>query len=108
MIPSPTRTTTHPIKETFIALSNNEPLPADMCLVEAYYFTKAHKLVALDHFMRYWNDGRSKQVLIDILKANYPPLEYNHALEDGYESLGVYVEIARSVFSNVQISEGLL
>ena len=108
MIPSPTSTTTHPIKETFIALSNNEPLPADMCTVEAYYFVKAHKLVAFDHFMRYWNDGRSKQVLIDVLNANYPPLEYNHALEDGYESLGVYVEIARSVFSNVQTSEELL
>lgn len=108
MIPSPTRTTTHPVKETFIALSNNEPLPADMCLVEAYYFTKAHKLVALDHFMCYWNDGRSKRILTDILKAHYPPLEYNHALEDGYECLDVYVEIARSVFNIVQTPEELL
>ena len=100
MILSPTRTTSHPIRDTFIALNNNQPLPTDMCLVEAYYFVKAHKLVTFDHFIKYWNDGRSKQLLNDILTAYYPPLTYGHSLEDGYEGLEIYVEVAQSVFNN--------
>ena len=98
MIPSPTKTTTHPIKETFIALSNNEPLPDDMCLLEAYYFIKAHKLVAFDHFIAYWTDGRSKQLLRDILTAHYPPLDYCHSEENGFDLLSDYVAIAKTVF----------
>ena len=101
MIPSPTRTTSHPIRDTFIALSNNQPLPTDMCLVEVYYFVKAHKLVAFDHFINYWNDGRSKQILVDVLAAHYPPLTYGHSLENGYEGLEIYVEVAQSVFKNL-------
>ena len=43
----------------FAALKANQPLP-EMSTVEAYLFCKAHKLVALDHFLSYWTDGRSK------------------------------------------------
>ena len=98
MIPAPAKTTSHSMHETFTALKNNQPLPDDMCLLEIYYFAKAHKLVAYDHFITYWNDGRSKQPLRNILKAYYPPLEYCHAMEEGFVGLTVYVEFAKRVF----------
>lgn len=44
MIPAPAKTTSHPMHDTFIALKNNQPLPDDMCLVEAYYFIKPTNL----------------------------------------------------------------
>ena len=97
MIPAPITVTTYSAAAIFQLLKNNQPLP-DMDLVEAYYFVKAHKLVAIDHFMAYWKDGRSKQLLIDILKAHYPPLTYCHPLEEGYEGLENYVEIAKTIF----------
>ena len=81
----------------FAALKANQPLP-EMSTVEAYLFCKAHKLVAYDHFIKYWNDGRSKQILHGILNDHYPPLATNHALEDGYIGLTVYVSVAKSVF----------
>ena len=98
MVPAPPRTTSHPIHDTFIALKNNQPLPDDMCLLEACYFIKAHKLVAYDHFIAYWNDGRSKQILRDILAAYYPPLEYCHPMEEGYVGLDIYVAVAKEIF----------
>ena len=98
MIPAPAKTTSHSMYDTFIALKNNQPLPDDMCLLEIYYFVKAHKLVAYDHFNAYWNDGRSKQVLHDILDAYYPPLKYCHTMEEGFVGLTVYVAAAREIF----------
>ena len=98
MIPAPARSTSHSMIDVFTILKNNGPFPTDMCTVEAYYFVKAHKLVAYDHFIKYWNDGRSKQILHDILNDHYPPLATNHALEDGYIGLIIYVSVAKSVF----------
>ena len=98
MIPAPAKTTSHPMHDTFTALKNNQPLPDDMCLVEAYYFIKAHKLVAFDHFIAYWNDGRSKQILHDILDAYYPPLKCCHAMEEGFVGLDIYVAVAKEIF----------
>ena len=98
MIPAPAKTTSYPMYDTFIALKNNQPLPDDMCLLEAYYFIKAHKLAALDHFLSYWTDGRSKQLLRRILTAHYPPLDYCHSEENGFDLLSDYVAIAKTVF----------
>ena len=98
MIPAPVKSTSHPMLDVFTILKNNGPFPTDMCTVEAYYFVKAHKLVAYDHFIKYWNDGRSKQILHNILNDHYPPLQYCHALEDGYTGLDIYVSVAKSVF----------
>ena len=81
----------------FAALKANQPLP-EMSTVEAYLFCKAHKLVALDHFLAYWADGRSKQLLCDILIAHYPPLDYCHSEENGFDLLSDYVAIAKTVF----------
>lgn len=98
MIPAPARSTSHSLVDVFTTIKNNGPLPTAMCTAEAYYFVKAHKLVAYDHFIKYWNDGRSKQILRDILNDHYPPLSTNHALEDGYIGLTIYVSVAKSVF----------
>ena len=95
---APVRTTSHSMTTVFELLKNNQPLPSDMCLLELYYFCKAHKLVAHDHFIKYWNDGKSKQPLRDILKAYYPPLDYGHELKDGFVGLTVYVEFAKQAF----------
>ena len=81
----------------FAALKANQPLP-EMSTVEAYLFCKAHKLVALDHFLSYWTDGRSKQVLRRVLTARYPPLDYCHSEENGFDLLSDYVAIAKTVF----------
>ena len=98
MHPAPAKITSYPITATFELLKNNQLLPSDMCNLELYYFCKAHKLVAYDHFIAYWNDGRSKQPLRDILNSFYPPLNYGHPLEGGFVGLTVYVESARQVF----------
>lgn len=98
MIPAPVRSTSHSMLDVFTILKNNGPFPTDMCTVEAYYFAKAHKLVAYDHFMAYWNDGRSKQILRDVLAAHYPPLKYCHTMEEGFVGLDVYVAVAKEVF----------
>ena len=81
----------------FAALKANQLLP-DMSTLEAYLFCKAHKLVAFDHYMTYWNDGRDKQPLHDILTAHYPPLDYCHSEENGFDLLSDYVAIAKTVF----------
>ena len=81
----------------FAALKANQPLP-EMSTVEAYLFCKAHKLAALDHFLSYWTDGRSKQLLRNILTAHYPPLDYCHSEENGFDLLSDYVAIAKTVF----------
>lgn len=81
----------------FAALKANQPLP-EMSTVEAYLFCKAHKLVALDHFLAYWTDGHSNQLLRDILTAHYPPLDCNHPEANGFDLLSDYVAIAKTVF----------
>ena len=81
----------------FAALKANQPLPK-MSTVEAYLFCKAHKLAALDHFLSYWTDGRSKQLLRRVLTAHYPPLDYCHSVENGFDLLSDYVAIAKTVF----------
>ena len=81
----------------FAALKANQSLP-NMSTVEAYLFCKAHKLAALDHFLAYWTDGRSKQLLRSILTARYPPLDYCHSEENGFDLLSDYVAIAKTVF----------
>lgn len=48
--------------------------------------------------MAYWNDGRSKQILRDILAAYYPPLEYCHSMEEGFVGLDIYVAVAKEIF----------
>lgn len=98
MHPAPVKTTSHPMTTVFELLKNNQPLPTGMCDLEIYYFCKAHKLVAHDHFIAYWNDGKSKQPLRNVLTAFYPPLEYNHKLEDGFLGLASYVESAKQIF----------
>ena len=81
----------------FAALKAHQPLP-EMSTVEAYLFCKAHKLAALDHFLSYWTDGRNKQVLRRVLTAHYPPLDYCHSEENGFDLLSDYVAIAKTVF----------
>ena len=81
----------------FAALKANQSFPK-MSTVEAYLFCKAHKLVALDHFLTYWTDGRDKQPLRDILTTYYPPLDYCHSEENGFDLLSDYVAIAKTVF----------
>ena len=98
MHPAPAKTTSHSMTTTFELLKNNQPLPPDMCLLEIYYFCKAHKLVAHDHFIKYWNDGRSKQVLHDVLDAYYPPLKCCHTMEEGFVGLTIYVAVAKEIF----------
>lgn len=98
MIPAPPRSTSHSMIDVFTTIKNNGPLPTDMCTVEAYYFIKAHKLVDLDHFLSYWADGHNKKLLRSILTAHYPPLDYCHSEENGFDLLSDYVAIAKTVF----------
>ena len=98
MYPAPIQPLAYSMREIFTQLKNNQSLPIGMGTLEAYYFCKAHKLVAYDHFIGYWRDGRSKQPLRDILAAHYPPLEYGHKQEDGFVGLTAYVNIAKEVF----------
>jgi hypothetical protein len=65
---------------------------------EQYFYVKAHKLVALEHFLAFWNDGKDRQPCRDILNAFYPPLEHNHEEQDGLPGLSAYVKLARKVF----------
>ena len=91
-----------PDPSIFLTLKANQPFPVFASTKEAYFYVKAHKLVAPGHFYQYWNDGRSKQPLIDILKGNYPPLEYCHDQPKGYPGLDAYVTLANEVFNDSQ------
>ena len=83
--------------QIFLDLKDNKPFP-QLAIIEAYYYCKAHKLVAPIHFNSYWTDGKSKQPLIDILDAHSPPLTYCHNQQDGYIGLDDYVELAKGIF----------
>ena len=83
----------------FRLLKHGKPFPS-LPIKEAYYLAKAHKLVNKKHFINYWQDGKSKRRLRDILKAYYPPLEYCHKLENGLPLLQYYVKIAKIAFKN--------
>ena len=73
---------------------------------EIYYFAKAHKLANLDHFLKFWQDGRDKTPLHQILAEFYPPQNYNNTLEEaishtGFEELQVYYNIATTIFKDI-------
>ena len=90
-----------PIHQIFSDLKANKPFP-QLPTKEAYFYAKAHKLVATDHFYAYWNSGRDKQPLIDILADHYPPLKYNHTQAKGYPGLDTYVDICKEIFNDTQ------
>lgn len=89
------------MRSTFEALKAGKPFPT-LPTHEAYFFAKAHKLVAHNHFISYWNSGRDKQPLTDILSAYYPPLEYNHTQSQGLPGLDQYVLAATQVFKDIK------
>lgn len=91
-----------PDRQIFEQLKANQPFPVFASTKEAYFYVKAHKLVAQAHFHQYWNDGRSKQPLTDILNDHYPPLEYCHDQPKGYPGLDAYVTLANEVFNDSQ------
>lgn len=91
-----------PDPSVFLALKANKPFPVFATTREAYFYVKAHKLVAYDHFIKYWQDGRSKQPLIDILDDHYPPLEHCHEQSKGYAGLDAYVNMVNEVFNVTQ------
>lgn len=93
-----------PDPSIFLALKANQPFPVFASTKEAYFYVKAHKLVAPSHFYQYWNDGRSKQPLTDILNDHYPPLEYCHDQPKGYPGLDAYVTLANEAFNDSQTS----
>lgn len=74
-----------------------------MSTAEAYFYVKAHKLVARADFNQYWQSGRDKQLLGDILADHYPPLEYDHDQAKGYVGLDTYVDLAKEVFNESTI-----
>jgi len=82
----------------FRLLKHGRPFPS-LTLKETYYIAKAHKLVDEEHFYSYWQDGRSKRRLRDILSAYYPPLEYCHSLKTGFPKLPYYLHIAKVAFN---------
>ena len=84
-----------------LASASNDEVFKGLTTKEAYFIVKAHKLVASEHFYTFWNDGRDKQILRDILHDHYPPLEYSHKLEDGYPELTDYVTLAQPIFKDV-------
>ena len=88
------------MKQIFEDLKNNKSLPQFASTREAYYYVKAHKLAAPAHFYSYWNSGRDKQILRDILNDHYPPLDYCHPLEKGYPELTEYYTVAVEVFNS--------
>lgn len=93
------------IEAIFTKLLNNEDISTlDITLQEKYFFYKAHKLADQIHFINYWNDGRSKSLLQDILAAFYPPQTYCNSLEEaitnpGFEPLARYYTIACRIFN---------
>ena len=91
-----------PDQSIFLALKANKPFPTFTSTKEAYFYIKAHKLVAHDHFIHYWQDGRSKQPLIDVLADHYPPLEHCHEQSQGYAGLDAYANMANEVFNVTQ------
>lgn len=86
-----------PNSQIFQLLKTGLDLPP-MSTAEAYFYVKAHKLVARADFSQYWNSGRNKQLLRDILTDHYPPLEYCHDQDNGYVGLDVYVDLAKTIF----------
>lgn len=92
-----------PNRQIFEQLKANRSVPAFTTTKEAYFYVKAHKLVAQAHFHQYWN-SRDKQPLSDILNDHYPPLEYCHDQSRGYPGLDAYVTLANEVFNDSQIS----
>lgn len=93
--------TDNQIRSIFVAIKQGkraEAIYPGASSKQYYFFYKAHKLVDVDSFMSYWKPQTDKQVLIDILKDHYPPLDYNHAEADGYPDLSKYVAIAKTIF----------
>lgn len=89
-----------PNKQIFEQLKANQPFPTFPTTKEAYFYIKAHKLVAEPHFYQYWNN-RDKQPLINVLNDHYPPLEYCHKQSQGYQGLDAYVTLAKEVFNEI-------
>lgn len=86
------------INEIFVEIKNGIYSIEHLTTKEQYFFIKAHQIVDRAHYSSFWNDGRSKQPLIDLLKEHYPPLAEGHSMENGYEGLNKYVEEAKKVF----------
>lgn len=90
-----------PDQSIFLVIKANQPFPVFASTREAYFYAKAHKLVAPGHFYQYW-DSRDKQLLSDILNDHYPPLGYCHDQSKGYPGLDAYVNMAKGVFNDSQ------
>lgn len=87
-----------PNADVFIAMKqrkSNEEIFGGMCTKEVYFYNKAVWVVNNNEFIAFWHDGRSKALLTQVLKDHYPPLEYCHEQEDGYDGLDKYVEVAK-------------
>ena len=69
---------------------------------EFYFYIKAFKLVNQNAFYNYCKIHKPNptfdQMLKSILDDHYPPLEYCHLQEKGYEGLNTYVDIAKTIF----------
>ena len=74
---------------------------------EFYFYIKAFKLVNQNAFYNYCNihkgnlnstDTAFHTKLKQTLDDHYPPLEYCHPQEKGYEGLDTYVDIAKTIF----------
>ena len=100
--------TTEQIEATYRLILSGAPNPIFDYLTtrEVYYLAKAHELANLNHFLNFWNDGRDKTPLRQIIAEFYPPQNYNNTLEEaishpGYEELQVYYNIATTVFKDI-------
>ena len=74
---------------------------------EFYFYIKAFKLANQNAFFAYCQQHKQAnpaflQMLRSILSDHYPPLEYCHPQEKGYEGLDTYVDIANEVFNDAQ------
>ena len=91
--------------KVFHAIKDRKDFPTitkGMDVTTQYFYIKAHKLVNVEDFLEYWQDGRDKtplKVILEVLYHNPPhDLNYGHSLEEGIESLEEYVTIAKEIF----------
>lgn len=80
------------------------PLIVSNPVIIHYYIIKAHKIVCMEHYHDYWNDGRSKDPIRAVLSSLYSydedALQYCHSSANGLPALAKYIEAAESVFTH--------
>ena len=89
-----------PNASVFIAMKqrkSNDEIFGGMCTKEVYFYAKAVWVVNIEEFYGFWQDGRSKALLTQVLKDHYPPLKDCHEQKDGYEGLDEYVAVAKTI-----------